>query len=76
MSQNLKELAADGSPFSAHAGFLNGAENLMPFVSKKVKEITSHNQVRHILFTGHSAGGAVSSLLFAKHVFCAAVDCK
>jgi len=48
----------------------------MPFVSKKIKEITGHSQVKHVLFTGHSAGGAVSSLLFAKYLFLAAADCE
>ncbi|KAH0561982.1 hypothetical protein GP486_003311 [Trichoglossum hirsutum] len=51
----------------AHAGFLNGAEALVPAVAKHIDALAENKSaVKHVLFTGHSAGGAVASLLFAK----------
>jgi len=48
----------------AHGGFLNGAESLTPSVAQKIAQEAKKNAVKHVLFTGHSAGGAVASLLF------------
>lgn len=48
----------------------------MPLVSKKLAEVARENSVKHILFTGHSAGGAVASLLFAKFFSIAGAECE
>ncbi|KAK7510156.1 Alpha/Beta hydrolase protein [Phyllosticta citriasiana] len=47
-----------------HAGFLGAAQALDPPVSKCISEVCRASGARHVLFTGHSAGAAVSSFLF------------
>lgn len=60
----------------AHGGFLNSADSLMPLVSKRITEVAKGNSVKHILFTGHSAGGAVASLLYARFLSKAGAECE
>jgi putative lipase involved disintegration of autophagic bodies len=72
----MQDFGADAEPIYAHAGFLNAANDLEPVLTKKIKEILVYNEVKHVLFTGHSAGGAVASLLFAKYLFRAKSDGK
>ncbi|KAL4798207.1 hypothetical protein BDV19DRAFT_386493 [Aspergillus venezuelensis] len=56
-------------PLEAHAGFLKGAEALDPIVSREINKYVDENGGKsHILLTGHSAGGAVASLLFLRYV--------
>ncbi|KAI9779635.1 MAG: hypothetical protein M1839_007300 [Geoglossum umbratile] len=50
----------------AHAGFLMGAESLMPQIYKVLEKLVRDKNVKHVLFTGHSAGGSVASLLWLK----------
>ncbi|KAI9866048.1 MAG: hypothetical protein M1813_002015 [Trichoglossum hirsutum] len=50
----------------AHAGFLMGAESLMPQINKVLEKLVRDRNVKHVLFTGHSAGGSVASLLWLK----------
>ncbi|KAL3475376.1 Alpha/Beta hydrolase protein [Aspergillus californicus] len=58
-----------GVTLEAHAGFLKSAEALAPVVSEEIsKYIGQHGEKSHVLFTGHSAGGAVASLLFLRHI--------
>ncbi|KAF5025920.1 hypothetical protein F66182_1955 [Fusarium sp. NRRL 66182] len=57
----------------AHSGFLNSAWALDSIVTDQVnKHVESFNrdngQQPHILFTGHSAGGAVAQLLYLGHI--------
>ncbi|KFY27699.1 hypothetical protein V491_00774 [Pseudogymnoascus sp. VKM F-3775] len=52
----------------AHAGFLNSAEVLKGVVSKYIDDYAKQGNVKHILFTGHSAGGAVASLLYLRYL--------
>ncbi|KAL4951633.1 Alpha/Beta hydrolase protein [Aspergillus filifer] len=53
----------------AHAGFLKSAEALDPIVSREInKYVEETGEKSHILLTGHSAGGAVASLLFLRYV--------
>jgi hypothetical protein len=59
----------------AHAGLLHSAEALAPLVSKRIGALIWRYGIKHVLFTGHSAGGAVSSLLFAKYMSLAPTDC-
>ena len=48
----------------------------MPAVSRQINEVVKIGEVKHVLLTGHSAGGAVASLMFAKYLSHAAADCK
>ncbi|KAF5613119.1 alpha beta-hydrolase [Fusarium subglutinans] len=57
----------------AHSGFLNSARALESIVTNLVnKYLESFDETSgkrpHILFTGHSAGGAVSQLLYLRHI--------
>lgn len=47
----------------AHAGFLNAAIELLPQVSRRISKFLDSHPTGNILFAGHSAGGAVVSLL-------------
>ncbi|KAJ6437593.1 hypothetical protein O9K51_09800 [Purpureocillium lavendulum] len=52
----------------SHSGFLNCAEALDGVVSDRIRRHVRGRPGAHIIFTGHSAGGAVASLLFLRHV--------
>lgn len=73
--QDWNNPATHSPPVYAHAGFLNSAEALMPTLSKHVKAAITNSLIKHVLFTGHSAGGAVASLLLAKYLSLAAEEC-
>ncbi|KAI1750000.1 Alpha/Beta hydrolase protein [Xylaria castorea] len=49
--------------FLAHAGFLNSARELLAPVSAQIEKQLNKSQKLNILLTGHSAGGAVATLL-------------
>ncbi|KAI0096239.1 Alpha/Beta hydrolase protein [Nemania sp. FL0031] len=49
--------------FQAHAGFLNSARELLPQVSTQIEKQLSNGHKFNVVFTGHSAGGAVATLL-------------
>lgn len=51
----------------AHAGFLGCAEILEPMISHSFEEMERAG-VQRVLFTGHSAGGAVASLLYLRYL--------
>ncbi|KAJ5716604.1 hypothetical protein N7493_008515 [Penicillium malachiteum] len=53
----------------AHAGFLGCASALDSIVSKQIEKYKETKGVTHVLFTGHSAGGAVASLLYLRNLF-------
>lgn len=55
---------------SAHSGFLSSAKALLPVVLEHIKK---EKDAQRVLFTGHSAGGTVASLLFA-HFLCGAAQ--
>lgn len=46
-----------------HAGFLNSAKELLPQVLNQVAKQLEIFPTTKVLFTGHSAGGAVATLL-------------
>ncbi|OCK78593.1 alpha/beta-hydrolase [Lepidopterella palustris CBS 459.81] len=64
-----KEVKVDGTSdtpniaLHAHAGFLNSALELIGQLSNRIEARLKQNPRTNILFTGHSAGGAVASLL-------------
>lgn len=57
----------------AHSGFLNSAWALDDIVSERIKTYTdntknTNGQRPHVLFTGHSAGGAVAALFYLRYI--------
>ncbi|KAL8823927.1 MAG: hypothetical protein Q9191_005433, partial [Dirinaria sp. TL-2023a] len=51
-----------------HSGFLTVARRMLPLVSSRLRQLLEENPSRStssLLITGHSAGGAVASLLYA-----------
>lgn len=48
----------------AHAGFLAGARVLESEITKTINEAFHAGGIKEVLFTGHSAGAAVASILF------------
>ncbi|KAK3898407.1 Alpha/Beta hydrolase protein [Staphylotrichum tortipilum] len=57
-----KERAHDS--FKVHSGFRNGAKALIPAVKQQLLQAADSGRATHIIFTGHSAGGAIASLLY------------
>ncbi|KAK3387878.1 hypothetical protein B0H63DRAFT_471070 [Podospora didyma] len=54
---------------NAHAGFLACAKTLIPTLTRDiVDQIAVDGAISNIVFTGHSAGGAVASLVFLNFV--------
>ncbi|PYH86891.1 alpha/beta-hydrolase [Aspergillus uvarum CBS 121591] len=58
------------SKLEAHSGFLHSAIALEAILSERIEAYSRlHADIgSHILFTGHSAGGAVASLLFLHYI--------
>lgn len=57
----------------AHSGFLNSAWALDDIVSERIKSYienvkSTNGQRPHVLFTGHSAGGAVAALFYLRYI--------
>jgi hypothetical protein len=64
-------------PFQGHAGFISSAKAILPVLSKSLGDlIRGPSRIKHVLYTGHSAGGAVASLLFAHILPQSAPECK
>jgi Lipase (class 3) len=61
---------------SGHAGFLNSAMALHSSVHHHLSKMQQATPGLHVVFTGHSAGGAVASLLFVKCLLEASKSCK
>ena len=70
---SLRNTAAD---ISAHAGFLNSAAALCASIGRHLSKAHKEQPGLHVIFTGHSAGGAVASLLYLKCLLEAAEACK
>ncbi|KAF2737723.1 alpha/beta-hydrolase [Polyplosphaeria fusca] len=47
-----------------HSGFLNSTEAVLQQIKDHTERLTQALNIRHVLLTGHSAGGAVASLFF------------
>jgi hypothetical protein len=61
----------DNEPYKIHSGFLAAAQSMAPKVAALLTEMLSDGSISPeplLLFTGHSAGGAVAALLYA-HMF-------
>ena len=59
-----------------HSGFLLGAKALAERVKEQLDISESGRGPTQILFTGHSAGAAVASLLFQHFLSSASVKCE
>lgn len=71
--KNLDGLASNndksGIKIQAHTGFLTCALALLPTLQRDIAEqLSSDPSISNVVFTGHSAGGAVASLLFLHFV--------
>ncbi|KAF5673863.1 hypothetical protein FHETE_3250 [Fusarium heterosporum] len=54
----------------AHSGFLACATTLLPWLTEEIiRQVKVDDSLTHIVFTGHSAGGAVAALIFL-HFIC------
>ncbi|KAH6958080.1 Alpha/Beta hydrolase protein [Fusarium avenaceum] len=54
----------------AHSGFLACATTLLLWLTEEIiRQVTVDDSLTHIVFTGHSAGGAVAALVFL-HFIC------
>jgi hypothetical protein len=51
---------------SAHSGFLRSAKTLSSLVLRHISRVNQEGWIKHVIFTGHSAGGGVASLLYLK----------
>lgn len=59
----------------AHSGFINGASALEAGIASYIRSVFKAGRIEHVIFTGHSAGGAVASLLFLRFLDVAAHEC-
>lgn len=64
--QRHREADSAFEQLEAHAGFLNGAEALLPRINAELDQICLASPNAHVILTGHSAGGAIASLLYVK----------
>ncbi|KAK0510053.1 hypothetical protein JMJ35_007447 [Cladonia borealis] len=59
-------LAGFADKLSAHSGFLNSAKALSSLVLRHISRLNQEGRIKHVIFTGHSAGGGVAALLYLK----------
>ncbi|KAH7222451.1 Alpha/Beta hydrolase protein [Fusarium oxysporum] len=53
----------------AHSGFLACAATLLPWLTEEIiRQVTADKSLEDIVFTGHSAGGAVAAMIFLHFV--------
>ncbi|UNI16981.1 hypothetical protein JDV02_003363 [Purpureocillium takamizusanense] len=53
------------SSLNAHKGFLHCAQALLPYLKQQIeRQLELNPDMEQVIFTGHSAGGSVSSLIF------------
>ncbi|KAI8667018.1 Lipase-3 domain-containing protein [Fusarium sp. Ph1] len=69
----------DEPDLMAHSGFLNSSRALDDIVSERIKTYientkNTNGQRPHVLFTGHSAGGAVAALFYLRYISDKAFD--
>ena len=65
-----QKLPGSGDPIFTHAGFLSCTKHLLPILEQEItRQVAADKDISNIVFTGHSAGGAVSSLAFLHFVY-------
>ncbi|QGI77075.1 hypothetical protein CEK25_003804 [Fusarium fujikuroi] len=53
----------------AHSGFLACAATLLPWLTEEItRQVTADKSLKDVVFTGHSAGGAVAAMVFLHFV--------
>ncbi|KAK4444484.1 Alpha/Beta hydrolase protein [Podospora aff. communis PSN243] len=71
-ASKLFTVPGQDTPVQAHAGFLSCAEALVPAITEGIlQQLALDTKISNIVFTGHSAGGAVASLVFLHFAFLA-----
>ncbi|OAP58041.1 hypothetical protein AYL99_07131 [Fonsecaea erecta] len=72
---DLKSLVGGLPEFDlkVHSGFLHGARALQADVEIEILKCLESTNIRHVIFTGHSAGGAVASLAYLQALGAAAI---
>ncbi|KAM7215862.1 Alpha/Beta hydrolase fold [Rhypophila decipiens] len=70
-SKDIRSLfTVEGEDIAAHAGFLHCAEALVPAITRDIiQQLNADGAITNIIFTGHSAGGAVASFVFLHFAF-------
>ncbi|KAK0616945.1 Alpha/Beta hydrolase protein [Immersiella caudata] len=69
-ASKLFKIPGQETPVQAHAGFLSCAEALIPAITTGIlQQLGLDTKISNIVFTGHSAGGAVASLVFLHFTF-------
>ena len=63
-------VSPDPAPYEVHGGFLKCAKTMTPKLAEKILQMVLKLPLQEscrpeLLFTGHSAGGAVAALLYA-----------
>ncbi|KAM7183570.1 Alpha/Beta hydrolase fold [Naviculisporaceae sp. PSN 640] len=59
-----------GKNVTAHAGFVSCARAMLPAITDDIiQQLSADNNISNVVFTGHSAGGAVASLVFLHFAF-------
>ncbi|KAF4982820.1 hypothetical protein FZEAL_1612 [Fusarium zealandicum] len=59
---------------AVHGGFLACANALLPWLTQEIiRQVELDDSLRHVVFTGHSAGGAVAAIVFL-HFVCHCPD--
>ena len=64
--RNHQFLDSFAEELSAHSGFLSSAKTLSPLVLRHISKLNQEGRIKHVVFTGHSAGGGVAALLYLK----------
>ncbi|KAF5966472.1 hypothetical protein FBULB1_11635 [Fusarium bulbicola] len=60
----------------AHSGFLACAATLLPWLTEEiVRQVTADMSLKDIVFTGHSAGGAVAAMVFLNFICHCPTEC-
>ena len=59
-------LDAFANELLAHSGFLSSAKALSSLVLRHISKLNQDGRIKHVIFTGHSAGGGVAALLYLK----------
>jgi putative lipase involved disintegration of autophagic bodies len=52
------------SEIEIHSGFHNAVNILLPDIKGEISKVLASAPVQHVICTGHSAGGAIASLVF------------
>lgn len=61
----------------AHSGFLACAATLLPWLTEEItRQVTADKSLKDVVFTGHSAGGAVAAMVLLHFVCHCPSECR